>query len=198
MIETLTLIALYGLIFFLSLAETALVKISPTQIYSLQGRNKLKARKLTKIKENMGKTLTSILTLQSLSKVAVASVSAIVLTSLFGVLGALGSIAATFLLMLFVGNIVPKTLALQNTEEIALMVAAPVMILSKVVAPISLPLSYLFRKVNIKGKKKELTLNDLEVTIDFAREKEILTSIQKKAIMNIILKSALTRRNQNG
>ncbi|HCO73413.1 MAG TPA: hemolysin [Clostridium sp.] len=102
----------------------------------------------------------------------------------------LGTIIMTIVVLIF-GEITPKTLASQNSEQISLRVANPIFIVSKMLKPvviITTTISKLFIKL-LGGKsdsnKPFITEDELKTMVDVSEEEGILMSEEKDMIHNV-------------
>jgi putative hemolysin len=147
---TATFILLTVLIFasgFFSGGEIALFSISRHRARGLLDNGRRGASALVALKSNPEHLLVTLLIGNNVANVGAASVATYSATLAFGSAGVGIATGAMTLLILFFGEIVPKSIAARNAERFALLIAPFVMLLSRILTPISLPFVALTRVV---------------------------------------------------
>ncbi len=123
--------------------------------------------------------------------IASSSLATVLAINLIGSRGvAISTIIMTIVVLIF-GEITPKTLASQNSEQISLRVANPIFIVSKMLKPvviITTTISKFFIKL-LGGKsdsnKPFITEDELKTMVDVSEEEGILKSEEKDMIHNV-------------
>jgi len=153
---------------------------------NIKGANRVK-----ELTDNPSSLLASILVGNNVVNIASSSLATVLAISLIGSRGvAISTIIMTIVVLIF-GEITPKTLASQNSEQISLRVANPIFIISKMLKPvviITTTISKFFIKL-LGGKsdsnKPFITEDELKIMVDVSEEEGILKSEEKDMIHNV-------------
>jgi CBS domain containing-hemolysin-like protein len=159
------LLALYVLLallfsFLCSVAEAVLLSITPSYIAELKEKNPKHARRLQKIKEeNIDRSLAAILTVNTIAHTvgaigAGAKATVVFGSTWFGVFSAVMT-----LLILFVSEIIPKTLGAVYWRKLTRVTAAYVKVLTVLMYPLVL-ISELLTKAITRGNKVHVFSRD--------------------------------------
>jgi putative hemolysin len=112
---------------FFSSAETAFMSLSKLRVKHLVSTRTKSADRLEKITNEPGKFLAAILLGNNLVNVAAAALGTLMAISFVGVAwGALVSTVAVTILVLIIGEVIPKTFAAHNAERVALLYTRPI------------------------------------------------------------------------
>ena len=120
---------------FFSSSEVALISITRAKVRTLVNEGKKGAAALSALKETPNRFLIAILIGNNIVNVAAAAIATAVTISIFGDIGVGIATGVVVILLLFFGEIGPKIYAARNTEKLALAVAKPVNILSRILSP---------------------------------------------------------------
>jgi len=153
---------------------------------NIKGSNRVK-----ELTDNPSSLLASILVGNNVVNIASSSLATVLAINLIGSRGvAISTIIMTIVVLIF-GEITPKTLASQNSEQISLRVANPIFIVSKMLKPvviITTTISKFFIKL-LGGKsdsnKPFITEDELKTMVDVSEEEGILKSEEKDMIHNV-------------
>lgn len=172
-----------------SCSETSLFSINDIKLRSMKDSNLKNYDVLLKLLKNPDKLLTTILILNNLVNILASSLTTIIAYELIGNAGvgvATGII--TFLVLIF-GEIVPKSLAIKKSEQIALKVAPIIYLASKILTPIIFILNkltkFILRTRDGDSKQPKLTQLELKTMVDVSNETGILDDIEKEMIYNV-------------
>lgn len=190
-IQIIGLIILIILSSFFSASETALISISKIRVRHMVEENIKGANRVKELTDNPSSLLASILVGNNVVNIASSSLATVLAISLIGSRGvAISTIIMTIVVLIF-GEITPKTLASQNSEQISLRVANPIFIISKMLKPvviITTTISKFFIKL-LGGKsdsnKPFITEDELKTMVDVSEEEGILKSEEKDMIHNV-------------
>ncbi len=128
---------------FFSGSETALTAISRARIYKLAKEGNQLAMLVEKLRERKESLIGGILLGNNLVNIAAASLATTVAISVWGVeWGPLYATIIMTLVVLIFAEILPKTIAINNAEKMALIVARPIQIIMRVFAPITNLIQY--------------------------------------------------------
>lgn len=159
--------------------EAAIFSISRFRVKTLLFENRRGATTLERIKKESGKTLASILLANLLVNIAASSVGAIILIQIITAhaLNATASFIIEFFIMtsllLIIGEITPKTIAIANAEFFALKFGKTIAFLSKIFGPVSSLLELFVRRIGThKIGKGQRTISDKEIKLMLSEAKK--------------------------
>ena len=135
-ISWLILLLLIAFSAFFSASETAFSSLNKIRMKNYADNGDKRAKRALQIAENFDRTLSTILVGNNVVNMASASIATVVATALLG--NAYGPAAATIVMtvvVLIFGEILPKTLAKENSEQIALKVSGLLSFLMKLLSP---------------------------------------------------------------
>ena len=121
---------------YFSASETALSTVNKIRLKSYADNGSKKAKQALDMAENFDRTLSTILVGNNVVNTASAALMTTVTTALFGATGAVIATAVTTVLVLIFGEILPKTYAKENSEKLALTIAAPMHFLIVLLTPV--------------------------------------------------------------
>lgn len=150
---------------FFSGGEIAFFSVPDTRAEALAEEGRRGSRALVRLKSNPDRLLITILIGNNVVNIGAASIATYAATQTFGSAGVGIAAGGMTLLVLFFGEIVPKSFAAANAEKISLAVAPIFLGLSKALAVLVVPLERLTRTV----------LPDSEGVIPTVTEAEIRT-----------------------
>lgn len=132
---------------FFSGGEIALFSISRSRARGLLDNGRRGASALVALKSSPERLLVTLLIGNNVANIGAASVATYSATLSFGSAGVGIATGAMTLLILFFGEIVPKSIAARNAERFALLIAPFVMLLTRLLSPVSFPFVALTRIV---------------------------------------------------
>ena len=148
-LQLVILILLILLSAFFSSAETALTTVNKLRVQTLIEQENKTAKTLSKVIEDSGKLLSTILIGNNIVNMSASSLTTVMVTNLFGSTAVgIGTGVITLLILIF-GEITPKTLAATHAEPIALAYARIIYGLMKIMTPIIFVVSNLANGVLI-------------------------------------------------
>ncbi len=196
---------------FFVAAEFALVSIRETRVQQLIKHGRPGARTVLKLKQTMDDFLPAVqfgVTLAALAlgwvgEPAVAETLLAVAARVFGVLPAHANVYANGLaitiafalityLEVLLGELVPKSLALQRAERIALAVAGPMDVFIRMTRPAvklmngSATLVLRLFKVPLRGEAETHSPDELKLIVSETRARELLSEFQEAMIHRVI------------
>lgn len=131
------LIILIILSAFFASAEIAFFSLSNAKVQALVQKNIPGSLKVKKIKDNPDKLLVTILVGNNIVNITASSLATVLATETFGSKGTGIAIGAMTLIILFFGEITPKSFASRYSAEIACKIAWLVQFISFILSPIS-------------------------------------------------------------
>ncbi|HZJ27149.1 MAG TPA: hemolysin family protein [Acidimicrobiia bacterium] len=117
------ILVLFVVSIFLALAETAFVRISRVRALTLAEEDRRGARKLVSLLEIPTQTLNSVLLLVLVTQLTSATLLGVLLGRAAGTLGVLIGVLLQVVVFFVIGEVAPKTFAVQHTDRAALAVS---------------------------------------------------------------------------
>ncbi len=152
MIGTVALLSLLlSLSAFFSGAEIALFSISQARARTLADERRRGAQALVRLKANPERLLITILIGNNVANIGAASVATYTATTLFGSAGVGLATGVMTLLVLFFGEITPKSFAVAHARRISLASAPVLQLLLRLLLPIVRPIEAVIRWILPKG-----------------------------------------------
>jgi len=204
-VDLIILIVLLVLSAFFSGTETALISVDKVRIRQLAKKKRGAVKLLEEFQASPQKMLTTILIGNNLVNIAAAAIATNIALQLFANYAVGISVGVMTFLILVLGEITPKSLAVQNSEAISLIVVRPIKWLSIILSPIIWFLNGFTRIViRIIGKAEEETMTEqdiktmvtmgAEVGAIHEREKQMIHRIFK--FNDISVESVMTPRKE--
>ena len=191
--EVIALLSFIILSAFFSASETALFSLNKLQLKKIQKEeeNNWRIKSIIKLLDDPQRTLISILIGNMFVNIAASSLATYLAIKLIGNIGiGIASGIMIFTILVF-GEIVPKSLAVVNAENISKRVAKPIEIISiglfpliKVFKALIIVLYYFFGKKSTR-EKKEITEEDLITLIDAGKDEGVIEEEENEMIRNI-------------
>lgn len=185
------LIALIILIFlsaFFSSAETSLTTVNRVRLKSLADEGDRRAKAALQVLDKYGKMLSAILignNIVNLSASALATTLAIHINFSVGIATAILTVA-----VLIFGEIVPKNMAMINSEKMALLYASMISGFMKLLTPAIFVIDSLAKGImklfRVDGDKKTaMTENELRTYVEVGHEDGVIESEEREMIYNV-------------
>ncbi|MDH3733699.1 MAG: hemolysin family protein [Gemmatimonadota bacterium] len=157
------LIILLALSGFFSGAEIALFSVGEAKIRSLVEEERSGARALEALKADTEKLLITILIGNNIANIGAASVATYAATEAIGSAGVGIATGVMTLLVLFFGEITPKSFATRNAVRMSLLAARPIRTLQRLLTPMVVPLEWLVRLVLPERDSSAQQITDAEI-----------------------------------
>ena len=190
-IQLLVIVILLGLSAFFSSAETALMACNKIRMKNLEEDGNKKAAKVLQVTENQPKMLSAILIGNNLVNLSASALATVFATNTFGS-GAVGlSTGILTLLVLLFGEITPKGIASQKSDDIALAYAGYVYLLMQILTPVICCINLLSQgvqrllRIDLSKKQDAITEEELRTLVDMGHEEGIIETDEKKMITNV-------------
>ncbi|WP_419950833.1 hemolysin family protein [Candidatus Palauibacter sp.] len=132
---------------FFSGAEIALFSLGEPRVRALVRERRAGARALEKLKRNPERLLITILIGNNVANIGAAAVATYTATELFGSAGVGLATGVMTLLVLFFGEITPRSFAARNADRLSLLAAPFLAGLGRMLLPVVLPFEWLMRRV---------------------------------------------------
>jgi CBS domain containing-hemolysin-like protein len=187
MLELILAVALATAVSFLcSITEAALYSFPMSRIEQLRRDGKRAGVILAEFKRNVEKPITAILTLNTAAATAGAAVAGAAAVKVFGVDSlALFTVGFT-LLILLLGEIVPKTMGVAYARQLAPLIAWPLKWMVVVCLPIIWLLGGVVTFIRRRKKGPEADEDDIRALVSLTRQQGILKPYEESAIRNIL------------
>jgi putative hemolysin len=180
---------------FFSASETALMSISKIDARHMVDQNIKNAKIVSKLVEDPNKLLGAILVGNNIVNIGASSLATVVATGIFGTDGA--GIAAAIatgvmtLLVLIFGEITPKSLSTQKSQEVACFVARPISLVVLIFNPVVKVLMFISNLMirlfggKIDTSKPFITTDELKTIVTVSHEEGVLEEEEKEMIYNV-------------
>lgn len=190
-IRLLIVILLLAMSAFFSSAETALTTVNKMRVRTLAEAGDKRAITLTKVIEDPGKMLSTILVGNNIVNLSASSIMTTLTLDLFGSKAVGVATGVLTLLILVFGEITPKTFATLTAEKLALGYAGIIYGLMKILTPVIFFVNQLARgvlflmRVDPDKKKDSITEDELRTIVEVSHEEGVIESEEKKMINNV-------------
>ncbi len=181
---------LIGLSAFFSASEMALSSVNKVRIKTMADDGDKRAAKVLALTERFDRTLSVILIGNNIVNIAVSSILTVLATALFGAGGvAIATAVATVLILIF-GEITPKCIAKEKSEDMALGVSPILSIIITVLYPVAVlfvKLQNLISKIVGAGKTQPYVTEQELLNIIETIEEEGVIDEQRSELMQSAL-----------
>lgn len=190
-LQMLGLLALLALSAFFATAETAMIGVPRTQVRSRAEQGSRRARLLDRMLDEPERILTTVLIGNNVVNIGATAFATWVALGLFGGRGALIATGAMAVLVTVLGEIIPKTFAVQHSLRVALNVARPLRFVELMLRPLVDVLSALSRGVARLGGAKPsqkapfLTTDEIEIIVRMGVEEGHVEHFEHKVIQEL-------------
>ena len=189
--QIIILIILLILSGFFSMSETALMALSKIRIRHMVEDGVKGAKLVEKLTEDPNKLLGAILIGNNIVNILASSLATTLFVSLVGPSGVGIATAVMTVLVLIFGEITPKSIAKQKSEEVSLKVSKPINIIVKVLKPfvgIFTFISGAFIRMlggDPKATEPFITEEELKTMVGVSEEEGVLEGVEKEMIFNV-------------
>lgn len=177
---------------FFSASETALTTVNKLRIRTLADDNVRGAKTVNKLTEDTGKMLSAILIGNNIVNISASALATTFVTDRFGSkwVGLVTGILT--LLILVFGEITPKSMSALYAERVALKVAGPIFLVTKLLTPLIFIINKictgLLRLMHIdpNAKVASMTESELRTILDYSHEEGVIESEERRMITNVV------------
>ncbi|MGL5692835.1 MAG: HlyC/CorC family transporter [Peptostreptococcaceae bacterium] len=176
---------------FFSASETALMSLSKIRIRYMKEEGVKGARLVGSLLEDSNNLLTSILVGNNVVNIAATSISTSLFMNLYGETGVPIATAVMTVLVLIFGEITPKTIAVNNTEKVALIVSKPIKFIITLLKPVvwifNIITRVIFKILGVqdKGIQPYITEEELKTMVNVSHEEGVLEIEERQIINNV-------------
>jgi putative hemolysin len=173
---------------FFSGSEVALLSITRSKVRTLLARGGKDAQALATLKRSPDHIIITVLIANTLVNVGAATIATTLAIEAFGSLGIGIATGVTVLLLLLVGEIGPKMLAVRFTEPVALSVARPILLLATILTPFLWIFDRLSRSMELTKAfaKPAITEEELKGWIELGQEEGALEKEEQEMLFNVL------------
>jgi len=196
--ELLVILLLFVLSALCSLAETSLIGMNKLKIFAYIKNNHKAANDLKLWLKDPNKLLSTIVILNNAIAIGVSTIGAFFslrLSEIFkfnvSLTATINAMVITFFIIIF-GEITPKIFALHNTEKLGLFFITPVVVLYKILRPITEVVVKISRFIitSFGGKPVDsipiITAKEINTAIDIGTEQGFINEMEKKMMSHIL------------
>ncbi|MGZ3526784.1 MAG: hemolysin family protein [Vulcanimicrobiaceae bacterium] len=190
-LEIATLILLVCAAAFFAAAEAALVGVSRVRARAMVERGIKRARAVVALADDRNRFLTSILVANTIVLLAADSLATYLFIRMGVPSAALVSTVVMTIVLLLFGEIIPKTVAVSDTERWALRLAPAMRLVARVLTPIvktfQLITNLLLRPFGIKhAHQLFVTEDDIRAIVNVGAEQNVLEEQEREMIHSVI------------
>lgn len=171
---------------FCSLSEAMLYSVPWSYIEKLRKDGKKAGEKLYELRSNVEKPITAILTLNTVANTAGAAVAGAAAAAVFAPEQVWIFTAGFTLLVLALGEIIPKTIGVAYHRRLALYLAVPIQVMIVALAPLIWVGGIMARMVRPKRKGPVSTEEDLRAVVSLTRKEGVIKPYEELSIKNIL------------
>ncbi len=175
-----------------TLSEAALNAVNKLRIRALADDDIKGAKTAGKLIEEPRKMLSAISICKNVAKLSAAAYAAIKAKDYFGASWVGLCVGILILLFLIFGSIVPRTISSIYAEKVALKVAGPIYLITKILSPIVLIFNQICNRflrlfgIDTKAKTAAITEIELRTILDYSHEEGVLESEERRMITNVV------------
>ncbi|WP_333599546.1 gliding motility-associated protein GldE [Flavobacterium sp.] len=169
-----------------SAAEVALFSLTQKDIKTLFDEDVAKANLISKLLQRPKKLLATILIANNFSHIGVVIIFSFVGSSIFSAIASpvlkfiVEVLLVTFLILLF-GEVLPKVYASRNNIKFSKFIATPILVLDKLLSPISLPMRAvtIFLHEKLGKQKTNISVDQLSQALELTSTEDTSSEEQK-------------------
>lgn len=177
---------------FFSSTETAYSSASQIRLKSYADNGNKKAKKAFRISEAYDKALSTILVGNNIVNIAASSLATLLFVGFFGEANGtiLSTVVLTVIILIF-GEVLPKNMAKQNSEKMAMAFAGPLYLLMVVFTPVTfllLKLNNLATGIIVKDgdKKPSVTEDELKYIVESIEDEGVLEEQESELVQSAL------------
>ncbi|WP_035767797.1 HlyC/CorC family transporter [Butyrivibrio sp. NC2002] len=188
--QLIVLIILVLLSAFFSSAETAMSCVSRVKIKTLVEENNKRAIAVQKILDDYQNMLSAVLIGNNIVNLSASALATIFVQRIWGDFAISIGTGVLTIVVLIMGEIIPKTIATTYAENMALFYSRPILFIMKVLTPVIFIVNVVADAVLAlfridKNSRKVMTENELKTYVDVSHEDGVIESGEKEIIYNV-------------
>ena len=176
---------------FFSASETALMSLSKIRLRHMVEEGVKGAKTVSNVVSDSSKLLSSILVGNNVVNIGASSIATSLFISIFGKEGVAIATAVMTVLVLIFGEITPKSIAAQNSENVALKVAKPIKFIILILTPIVIVFNVITKVIfkiiglNTNVVQPYITEEELKTLVNVGHEEGLLEREERIIINNV-------------
>ncbi|WP_232362512.1 hemolysin family protein [Desulfogranum mediterraneum] len=169
-----------------SVFEAVLYSLSPPQVELMAEKHPAKAKEMHQLKENVERPITAILTLNTIANTIGASVAGAAAVAVFGQHSLVWfSLSFTLAILLF-SEILPKTIGVVYSRQLAPFIVAPLQVMITLLRPIIWLCRAVTRLVPNNNQSQLISAAELQTIASLSRKSGQIEADQETVIANIL------------
>jgi len=188
-VQFVILVLLFVCSAFFSASETALLSLNPVRVHRIRQSHPKSADRIERILSLPSELLSTILIGNTLVNVVAAAVGYVIAESFFPNRGEAISIPVMTLLLLLLGEVTPKRLAISRAERLAVLFAPLLNALIVLMTPLRVALDWitrLIRKDQQSQRQRALTADEFLTVVEVGEEEGVLDEEERTMVEGII------------
>lgn len=192
MAQAITLFILLVLSSFFTASEAALNAVNKLRIRTLADDDVRGAKTAGKLIEEPRKMLSAISIGKNVAKLSASAMAAMMTSHYFGNQWVGLTVGILIFIFLIFGSIIPRTISSIYTEKVALTVAWPIYLLTRLLSPIILVFNCICNGllkligIDTKAKTAAITESELRTLLDYSHEEGVIESEERRMITNVV------------
>ena len=178
---------------FFSSTETAYSSVNLVRLKSYADSGNKQAKKAYRISEHYDKALSTILVGNNIVNIAASALATLLFVSFFGETNGtiLSTVILTIVILIF-GEVLPKNMAKENSEKVAMAFSTPLYILMVLFTPVTfllLKLSALAKRIASKGrteKEPTVTEDELKFIVESIEDEGVLEEQESELVQSAL------------
>ncbi|GAB4143238.1 MAG: hemolysin family protein [Patescibacteria group bacterium] len=180
---------------FCSSSEAALFSVSIIKVQALASNGTKAAKNLLKVKENISEAISTLVILNNVFNVVGSIIVGAIAAHTFDELG-IGIYSTLFSLAIIIfGEVVPKNFGEKKAESIALTIAGPVILLTRILKPIIFLLDKVTRLFVGKTEKNLVSEEEIRFMADIGMKEQSIEKDEQQLIQNVFKMNDKTARD---
>jgi len=174
---------------FFSSAEIGFIKLQRIRLKHLEEEEVQGAERVARIMEHPERFLSTVLTGISFAETIVVSLGTILIVALLGEgLGTLIAIVLIAIVLLIFAKVIPKTIAAQHPERIALLYVRPIEIITKMLSPVVNALSWITKTITRTSTipKALISREEISTIISVGQEEGVVDEHSAKMLHSVV------------
>ena len=177
---------------FFSAAEIGFIKLQKIRLRHLQEENAHGADRVARLMENPSRFLSTVLTGVSFAETIVVSLGTMFIVALLGEgMGTPIAIVVIALVLLVFAKVIPKTIAAQHPERIALPFSGPIEFISRVIGPLITVLGWISDKFAHLAHSSTMhgtlfSREELSTVIDMGEEEGVVDETSAEMLRTVV------------
>ncbi len=172
--------------FCCSLSEAALYAVPLPHARHLAASGSRAGRTLLQLKEQSSRPIAAILIVNTLANVAGSALVGALASDVLTEQGLVGFSLGFTILVLFVGEIVPKVLGVRYAREVAPFVALPISVTITLCAPLMMISEVISRRLGANDRRPSVSLEEVMSIAEIGQEEGTLDELEGSVIANVV------------